>query len=86
MRAPAAVVSNFLKKVENVVDSTLPRWHNNRCCLEVRHYLSWIEGLTTNQYAGGSNPSWRTISAVLFRNDWATNTCGFFIVGGKART
>ncbi len=30
---------------------------------EVRHYLSWIEELTTNQTAGGSNPSWRTISA-----------------------
>ena len=29
----------------------------------VRHYLSWIEELTTNQTAGGSNPSWRTISA-----------------------
>ena len=52
--------SHFLKKV---VDTFLIHWHNNRCCLEVRHYLSWIEGLTTNQYAGGSNPSWRTISA-----------------------
>lgn len=27
----------------------------------MRHYLSWIEGLTTNQYVGGSNPSCRTI-------------------------
>lgn len=27
----------------------------------VRRYLSWIEGLTTNQYVGGSNPSRRTI-------------------------
>ena len=26
-----------------------------------RPYLSWIEGLTTNQNAGGSNPSCRTI-------------------------
>ena len=35
--------------------------HNNRCCFNVRRYLSWIEGLTTNQYVGGSNPSRRTI-------------------------
>ena len=28
---------------------------------EARRYLSWIEGLTTNQYVGGSNPSRRTI-------------------------
>ena len=27
----------------------------------MRPYLSWIEGLTTNQYVGGSNPSGRTI-------------------------
>ena len=27
----------------------------------MRRYLSWIEGLTTNQYVGGSNPSRRTI-------------------------
>ncbi len=26
----------------------------------MRRYLSWIEGLTTNQYVGGSNPSRRT--------------------------
>ena len=26
----------------------------------MRHYLSWIEGLTTKLYVGGSNPSWRT--------------------------
>ena len=26
----------------------------------MRRYLSWIEGLTTNQYVGGSNPSGRT--------------------------
>ena len=26
----------------------------------MRPYLSWIEGLTTNQYVGGSNPSGRT--------------------------
>ena len=28
---------------------------------KLRRYLSWIEGLTTNQYVGGSNPSRRTI-------------------------
>ena len=28
-----------------------------RAAYEVRRYLSWIEGLTTNQYVGGSNPS-----------------------------
>lgn len=26
----------------------------------MRHYLSWIEGLTTNQYVEGSNPPCRT--------------------------
>jgi hypothetical protein len=26
----------------------------------MRRYLSWIEGLTTNQYAEGSNPPRRT--------------------------
>ena len=34
--------------------------------LQVRRYLSWIEGLTTNQYVGGSNPSRRTTKAALF--------------------
>ena len=29
----------------------------------MRRYLSWIEGLTTNQYVGGSNPSRRTTCA-----------------------
>ena len=33
---------------------------------EVRHYLSWIEELTTNQYVGGSNPSWRTTFSQIF--------------------
>ena len=27
----------------------------------MRRYISWIEGLTTNQYVVGSNPSRRTI-------------------------
>ena len=34
---------------------------------EVRRYLSWIEGLTTNQYVGGSNPSRRTIETAGHR-------------------
>ena len=29
----------------------------------MRRYLSWIEGLTTNQDVGGSNPSRRTNTA-----------------------
>ena len=43
------------------VDSTRVYWQNVFCCFNVRRYLSWIEGLTTNQYVGGSNPSRRTI-------------------------
>ena len=49
------------KKSEKVVDSMGQYRHNNFCCFDVRRYLSWIEGLTTNQYVGGSNPSRRTI-------------------------
>lgn len=48
----------------------------------VRHYLSWIEELTTNQTVGGSNPSWRTTSesenrrkAVLFFLDPSPAGC-----------
>lgn len=48
------------KKSEKVVDSMGQYRHNNFCCFDVRRYLSWIEGLTTNQYVGGSNPSGRT--------------------------
>ena len=44
-----------------VVDSVRVCWQNSFCCFDVRRYLSWIEGLTTNQYVGGSNPSRRTI-------------------------
>ena len=36
---------------------------------EVRRYLSWIEGLTTNQYVGGSNPSRRTIFSPIAKSD-----------------
>ena len=51
----------FSKKLKILVDKALGSWLNSRCCSEVRRYLSWIEGLTTNQYVGGSNPSRRTI-------------------------
>ena len=54
------------KKSEKVVDSMGQYRHNNFCCFDVRRYLSWIEGLTTNQYVGGSNPSGCTISRLRF--------------------
>ena len=38
-----------------------PEGYYNRAVFGMRRYLSWIEGLTTNQYVGGSNPSRRTI-------------------------
>ena len=50
-------ITSYLKKSVDGIG-----WNedtNFRC--ETRRYLSWIEGLTTNQYVGGSNPSRRTI-------------------------
>ena len=58
---PRAANGAFSKKLEILVDKASKSWLNRRCCFEVRRYLSWIEGLTTNQYVGGSNPSRRTI-------------------------
>ena len=52
---------NFSHLTKLGVDLGANDRHNNRCCFNVRRYLSWIEGLTTNQYVGGSNPSRRTI-------------------------
>ena len=52
---------NFSHSTKLGVDLGANDRHNNRCCFNVRRYLSWIEGLTTNQYVGGSNPSRRTI-------------------------
>ena len=52
---------NFSHLTKLGVDLGANGRHNNRCCFNVRRYLSWIEGLTTNQYVGGSNPSRRTI-------------------------
>ena len=81
------------KKSEKVVDSMGQYRHNNFCCFDVRRYLSWIEGLTTNQYVGGSNPSRRTISALSFRNDWQLHVRFFywsserdFVEGSKIET
>ena len=81
------------KKSEKVVDSMGQYRHNNFCCFDVRRYLSWIEGLTTNQYVGGSNPSRRTISALSFRNDWQQHVRFFywsserdFVEGSKIET
>ena len=52
---------NFSHLTKLGVDLGVNDRHNKRCCFNVRRYLSWIEGLTTNQYVGGSNPSRRTI-------------------------
>ena len=40
-----------------VLDTPWPEWHSTSC---TRRYLSWIEGLTTNQDVTGSNPVRRT--------------------------
>ena len=45
----------------------------------MRRYLSWIEGLTTNQYVGGSNPSRRTTFSAL-----AKPRLGLFAFFGNA--
>ena len=62
-----------------LIDSPRRPWLNRLRCFDVRRYLSWIEGLTTNQYVGGSNPSRRTTSASLIRNDWQQHV-RFFVV------
>ena len=76
---------HFFKISQKVVDSIGQYRHNNFCCFDVRRYLSWIEGLTTNQYVGGSNPSRRTISA-SYSATTGSSACGFFIGQGKERT
>ena len=47
-----------------LLDTFAGNRHNGECCVCsvvcVRPYLSWIEGLTTNQYVEGSNPPGRT--------------------------
>ena len=52
---------DILVDLEISVDRLGEYCKNSFCCFGVRRYLSWIEGLTTNQYVGGSNPSRRTI-------------------------
>ena len=64
------------------VDTGRPSAHNIVCCFDVRRYLSWIEGLTTNQYVGGSNPSRRTIETAGHRGFYLG---GFFVFTGSFR-
>ena len=64
-----SIIPSYLKKS---VDEDRANEDTNFCC-ETRRYLSWIEGLTTNQYVGGSNPSRRTIETAGHR--------GFYLGG-----
>ena len=48
------------------LDTVLMQADNNGAAFEMRRYLSWIEGLTTNQYVGGSNPSRRTTCSIFY--------------------
>ena len=82
--APACSFRDWAKKV---VDNHSGFLHTIVCCFDVRRYLSWIEGLTTNQYVGGSNPSRRTIFSSLSATT-GNSTCGFFMRRrvGSART
>ena len=58
-----SIIPSYLKK--SVDEERANEDTNFRC--ETRRYLSWIEGLTTNQYVGGSNPSRRTIETAGHR-------------------
>ena len=58
-----SIIPSYLKKS---VDEERANEDTIFCC-ETRRYLSWIEGLTTNQYVGGSNPSRRTIETAGHR-------------------
>ena len=54
-----------------VLDTPWPEWHSTSC---TRRYLSWIEGLTTNQDVTGSNPVRRTTnSRSPFRGSFHTH-------------
>ena len=55
---------DILVDLEISVDRLGEYCKNSFCCFGVRRYLSWIEGLTTNQYVGGSNPSRRTTYSI----------------------
>ena len=64
LHAPETNLNVFADSRKNLLlllDNEETNHHNNRCCIDVRPYLSWIEGLTTNQYVVGSNPTGRTI-------------------------
>lgn len=76
---------HFLNLWKVAVDSITQYRHNSLCCFDVRRYLSWIEGLTTNQYVGGSNPSRRTIYSTRSATT-GSSTCGFLFLGRKERT
>ena len=58
-----SIIPSYFKK--SVDEDRANEDTNFRC--ETRRYLSWIEGLTTNQYVGGSNPSRRTIETANHR-------------------
>lgn len=58
-----SIIPSYLKK--SVDEDRANEDTDFRC--ETRRYLSWIEGLTTNQYVGGSNPSRRTIETAGHR-------------------
>ena len=71
-----SIIPSYLKKS---VDEDRANEDTNFCC-ETRRYLSWIEGLTTNQYVGGSNPSRRTIETAGHRDFYLG---GFFVFTGS---
>ena len=71
-----SIIPSYLKKS---VDEDRANEDTNFCC-ETRRYLSWIEGLTTNQYVGGSNPSRRTIETAGHRGFYLG---GFFVFTGS---
>ena len=73
-----SIIPSYLKKS---VDEDRENKDTNFCC-ETRRYLSWIEGLTTNQYVGGSNPSRRTIETAGHRGFYLG---GFFVFTGSFR-
>lgn len=70
-----SIIPSYLKK--SVDEDRANEDTNFRC--ETRRYLSWIEGLTTNQYVGGSNPSRRTIETAGHRGFYLG---GFFCFHG----
>lgn len=72
-------LNKFLKKV---FANLRKACYYRRADKATRRYLSWIEGLTTNQYVGGSNPSRRTIETAGHRGFYLG---GFFVFTGSFR-